>query len=126
LVDDESVVRQVARAALEKHGFTVLMAEDGNQAIELLRTGNHGIGLVLLDMTMPGLSGVETFAEMRTIRPDIPVIASSGFNEAEVLARFGEGIAGYVQKPYTADQLAAKVTEIMASMKTRSTGSGAF
>jgi CheY-like chemotaxis protein len=122
LVDDEDVVRRAARLSLEKYGYVVMTAEDGEQAIELFRSRGDEIGLVLLDLTMPGISGEQTLLALREIRPDVVVLATSGYSEAEAMGRFGEGAAAYIQKPYTADQLAAKVAQTMALKKFHSTG----
>jgi PAS domain S-box-containing protein len=117
IVDDEQLVRRAAQVALEKYGYTTLLAEDGQRAVELFRSKRDEIAVVLLDMTMPVMSGEETFQELRKIRPDVAVIASSGYSEAEAMARFGRGIAGFVQKPYTASTLAARVAEVMAGRR---------
>jgi PAS domain S-box-containing protein len=122
VVDDEELVRRAAKVALEKYGYRVFVAEDGKRAVDLFQTFAPEISAVLLDMTMPGMSGEQTFQEMRKIRSDLPVIASSGYSETEAVARFGLGIAGFVQKPYTAAALAAKVAEVMSNRK-RSRGS---
>jgi CheY-like chemotaxis protein len=55
---------------------------------------------------MPGMLGEDTISQLRAIRADIPIIASSGYHENEAIRRFGAGISGFVQKPYTARQLA--------------------
>jgi CheY-like chemotaxis protein len=125
VVDDEDMVRRAAKVSLEKYGYQVVLAEDGKRAVDVLTSLDHTISGVLLDMTMPGMSGEQTFQQMRRIRPDLPVIASSGFSEAEAIARFGLGISGFVQKPYTAAALAAKVAEVMADRRSGDlTGSG--
>jgi len=122
VVDDEELVRRAAKVALEKYGYTAVLAEDGQRAVDLFRSKPDQIALVLLDMTMPGMSGEESFQELRRIRADVAVIASSGYSEAEAVARFGQGLAGFVQKPYSASTLAAKVAEAMADRKRASTG----
>jgi CheY-like chemotaxis protein len=72
------------------------------------------VELVLLDMTMPVMSGEETFRELRKIRPDIKVILSSGYNEVEAIRHFtGKGLAGFVQKPYTSVRLAQAVRSVL-------------
>jgi CheY-like chemotaxis protein len=72
------------------------------------------VDVVLLDMTMPVMSGEETLRELRNIRPDIKVILSSGFNEVEAIRRFtGKGLAGFVQKPYTSARLAEAVQSVL-------------
>src|SRR6266571_8338278 len=82
---------------------SVVLAENGQQALELLRQSPLAFDLVLLDFTMPVLSGEDTLREIRKIRPTLPVILSSGFNEVEAIRRFqGKGLSGFVQKPYTA------------------------
>jgi two-component system, cell cycle sensor histidine kinase and response regulator CckA len=111
VVDDEAMVRRTAKSALESRGYRVLLAEDGLEAIEIFRARGSEIGAAVIDLTMPRLGGVETAAELRRIRPDVRIIGSSGFSEAEAAERFGAGIAGFVQKPYTAQKLAAIVEE---------------
>jgi two-component system, cell cycle sensor histidine kinase and response regulator CckA len=116
VVDDEEIVRRTARISLEHHGFTVLLAENGAEAIEVFKKSAADVSLVLLDMAMPVMSGEQAFPRLIEIRPDVPVIASSGYDQAEALARFGHGLAGFLQKPYTARQLAAKVIEIATAL----------
>ena len=115
IVDDEKTVRTVARHTLEMAGFTVMLAEDGRAGVEQFRTRAGEITAVLLDMTMPDLSGEEVFREMRTIRPEVRVILSSGYNEQDTISHFqGKGLAGFIQKPYRPTQLIEKVREILA------------
>ncbi len=115
VVDDEAVVRNLARQALEGQGYKVLLAESGSAAIELLRDGGRGVGLVILDLSMPGLSGEETLRRLREDRPDLNVLVSSGYSEAEALRLFhGIPISGFIQKPYTVAQLARAVKAALA------------
>ena len=112
VVDDEEMIRRTAKVSLEKHGFTVLLAENGMEAVELFRKSAESIAVVVLDMAMPVMSGEEAFRRIVEIRPDVSVVASSGFDQSEMLARFGNGVAGFLQKPYTSVQLATKIREI--------------
>ena len=106
VVDDEETVRAVARRMLEMTGFNVLTACDGAEGVEVFRDHADEIDVVLLDMTMPRLSGSEAFREMRRIRSDVRVILSSGYNEQESINRFaGKGLAGFLQKPYQRSDL---------------------
>jgi PAS domain S-box-containing protein len=115
VVDDEEDVRFVARKALEKTGFTVIMAEDGRAAVEMFRTHADEIRAVLLDMTMPNMSGEEVFRAIRTIRPEVRVILSSGYNEQDTISQFqGKGLAGFIPKPYQPMKLIEKVREVLA------------
>jgi signal transduction histidine kinase/CheY-like chemotaxis protein len=114
VIDDESVVRQVAKTTLERFGYSVIVCEDGPTAIRRFRTMAAEISAVLLDMSMPAMSGEETFRHLRTIRPDVKVILSSGYNEVEVMSRFaGKGLAGFIQKPYTAARLGEMVRSVL-------------
>ncbi len=106
LVDDEPSVRETASKLLARLGYQVLCAADGDQAIHLFRIQARRITGVILDLTMPHLDGVQTLAELRRIRADIPVIISSGYNEKDVLHRFeGLQLNGFISKPYTLDGL---------------------
>lgn len=101
VVDDDNVIRNLAKNMLERGGFTVLTANDGEDALRVFREHHEEVSLVLLDMTMPRMNGEETFRELTQIRADIPVIISSGYGEQETMGQFREkGIAGFIQKPY--------------------------
>jgi CheY-like chemotaxis protein len=114
VIDDEEMVRCVAKSVLESYGYSVLVAVDGRSAVELFKEVCHQISVVVLDLTMPSMSGEETFGQLRTIRPNVPVILSSGYNEVEAVKRFtGKSLAGFIQKPYTATQLAQKVRDAL-------------
>src|SRR5713101_6661951 len=115
IVDDEEGVRLVGRKTLEKAGFTVMIAEDGRAGVQMFRTHADEIKAVLLDMTMPDISGEEVFRAIRTVRPEVRVILSSGYNEQETISLFqGKGLAGFIQKPYQPMKLIEKVREILA------------
>ena len=115
IVDDEETVQSLAVAALTKYGYRTLQARNGKEAIEIFEKEPEAIALVLLDMTMPVMSGEETLKRLKQIQPSIPVIASSGYNEIEALRRFGQGVRGFLQKPYRAAQLAEKIRGALAS-----------
>ncbi len=106
LVDDDEAVRTVATMMLEEQGFDVIVATDGTEGVERFRMHAEDIRVVILDLTMPGLSGEEAFREIRRIRPDVPVILTSGYNENDVTTRFaGKGVAGFIQKPFRTAEL---------------------
>ncbi len=114
VVDDEDVVRRVAKVALEMRGYTVLLAENGREAVELVRRKGADLTLILLDMVMPVMSGEEAMDEIALLAPNVPVIASSGYDEREAARRFANRpVAGFLQKPYTSRQLAEKVKAIL-------------
>ncbi|MFH1436630.1 MAG: response regulator [Pseudomonadota bacterium] len=114
LVDDEEEVRVTAGRMLERMGFTVLTASDGREAIDLFRAGSHEILFVLLDMTMPHMSGDETFRELRRLRSEVRVILSSGYSEQDAVSRFrSDGLAGFIQKPYRFKDLREKIKSVI-------------
>ena len=113
VVDDEETIREVAAMMLEDMGFQTIGAENGLEALHLYQKFQHEIVGVLLDMTMPKMEGGECFSELRRINPDVKVVLSSGYNEQDVTNRFvGKGLAGFVQKPYTPEELQEKVRHI--------------
>src|SRR5262249_11120939 len=115
-VDDEEVVRNVARNTLERFGYIVLLAENGLDSVEMFRRSPDDISIVIMDVTMPVMGGEQALQELQLIRPHVRVILSSGYNEAEATRRFaGKGLAGFIQKPYTAVELARKVKAALRS-----------
>lgn len=115
VVDDEETVRGVAKRMFESFGFQVLLAEDGLQGLEVYRTHTDEIVCVLLDLTMPRLGGERTFAELRKLRPNLPVILCSGYNEQDVTQNFvGKGLAGFIQKPFTFSELRETVRDALS------------
>jgi PAS domain S-box-containing protein len=110
VVDDEEVVRRTVKSALQRFGYTILVAENGKDGLDLFRETHDRLAAVVLDMTMPVVSGEEALRGMKLLDRNVPVILSSGFNEVEAVRRFtGKGLAGFIQKPYTARSLAAKL-----------------
>jgi PAS domain S-box-containing protein len=100
LVDDEETVRAIGSEMLRELGFQVVTADDGRDALEIFKSRDD-ISFVILDYTMPHLNGEECFRELRTLKPDVKVIMSSGFNQQEITEKFvGKGLAGFIQKPY--------------------------
>jgi DNA-binding NtrC family response regulator len=114
VVDDEEVVRDTARKALTRHGLDVLLASNGLEAIDILKRHPGDISLVVLDLSMPVMSGEEALPELRKIRPGIKVLITSGYNEAETMTLFeGWAVSGFIQKPYTSSRLSEKVNSAL-------------
>jgi CheY-like chemotaxis protein len=114
VADDEPTVCSVAEEMLRQIGLSVITASDGNQAVEVFRQNADRILCVVLDLTMPGLDGMEVFSEMKRIKPDVKVILSSGYNEQEVTQRLADkGLAGFIQKPYTLEELRKKLNDLL-------------
>jgi CheY-like chemotaxis protein len=115
LADDESALRNLAHAILRRHGYRVLLAEDGLQAVELYRTHHERIDLVVLDLTMPRLSGRDAFHQIRQINPEARVLVASGYSADHLSLEEQRHLAGFVSKPYRPDGLAVAVHEALAA-----------
>jgi CheY-like chemotaxis protein len=119
LVEDDETVRRAARRILERAGYRVHEARDGSEALALARTDAHGhalhVDLVLTDIVMPEMSGPELADRLRAVRPDVPVLFMSGYTDDAVLRQQLEkpGV-GFVQKPFTPEELTRKVREALA------------
>ncbi|HLF27250.1 MAG TPA: PAS domain S-box protein [Anaerolineae bacterium] len=110
IIDDEEPVREAITDILELDDLQALTAANGAAGIALYRAHQAEIRLVLLDLSMPGLSGEETFRELRQIDPDVPVLLSSGYSQTEATQRFAsEALAGFIQKPYDANTLLIEI-----------------
>ncbi|MGI8989029.1 MAG: response regulator [Bryobacteraceae bacterium] len=113
VVDDEAGIRQVSKGMLERLGYTVLVAENGLEGVTVFEQRSGDVAAVLLDMAMPVMGGEEALRRMKAIRPDVPVLVSSGHSEIFARERFGnDGVAGFLQKPYTIAQLGEKIRAI--------------
>ncbi len=116
VVDDEELVRRVAKDVLEAYGYEVLEAANGQEAVELFRQRADQIAGVLLDMSMPIMGGEEALRQLKEIRPDVRVVLSSGFDESDAIQRLaGESLVDFIQKPYTPAALAGKMKKALAS-----------
>ena len=115
VVEDEDILRSTCYDVLDALGYQTLLAERGEEAVEIVRQYGDAIGCVLLDLTMPGMNGVQAFAAMRAIKPDLQVIITSGHDAEDVLDDFpNNGIAGYVQKPYSMNELHRQLQQAIA------------
>jgi PAS domain S-box-containing protein len=118
LVDDEPLVRNVAHKMLRNLGYDVLLAEDGRQAIELYRERAFHIDLVLLDLTMPNMSGQEAFEMLRQLNPDVRVLFSSGYSAEHATGLADGSLVGFVPKPYRSHELARLVRSVLDEKST--------
>ena len=101
IVDDEAVVARIAERMLTKLGYSTISATTGRSALSLFQENAGKFRFVLLDMTMPDMNGREVFLELRRIRPDVPIVLSSGYGRDDIEALFkSENPSGFIQKPY--------------------------
>src|SRR5438046_3082845 len=106
LVDDEEDVRTVTAHMLERLGCSVLQAGDGREGVDVFRAHARRIDAVIVDLTLPRLSGDRVFREIRSIRPDARVILMSGYNDAKATGGLAEaGLAGFLRKPFSVGDL---------------------
>ena len=114
VVDDEDVVRDLARTVLDEAGFKVITAADVEEAEEIVRRSSDQLQAVLLDVAMPEGSGPALMKEIHTIRDDLPVILSSGYPPEEVKRRYGGGAEkGFLQKPYGPSELVDLIRQVL-------------
>jgi CheY-like chemotaxis protein len=111
VVDDEPLLRDVAARLLQGLGYRVLTAPGGESALEILQEKNGEIDLVFLDLFMPGLSGLQTWEQLRTLYPQVRVLFSSGYGEEEKLPPG----ADFLSKPYSLETLSQKVAAALNS-----------
>jgi two-component system cell cycle sensor histidine kinase/response regulator CckA len=114
VVDDEEAIRSLAKDTLESNGYTVLLAQDGVEAIEFYERHFQQIALVILDMVMPKMGGRETFLKMKEINPTIKALLSTGYSQnGKAREILDSGVLGFIQKPYQANRLLAKVRAVL-------------
>jgi len=113
IVDDEETVRRVAQRILENAGFQVRTAGGGVEAMRTLREAPGAVDLVLLDMTMPDMSGAQTLTELQRIRPGLRVVLSSGYSQEESAVP-EDRVAAFIQKPYRPADLIAAIRRALA------------
>ena len=115
VIDDEPIVRMTARLMLERLGYRTLEAADGQEGVDLYREHGEAIDLVLLDMLMPVMEGVECFRLLRRQNPAVRIIISSGFSrDVDLTEMKKEGLCAFIRKPYNLAELSREVARALA------------
>ena len=115
VADDDDAVRLVCERALTRVGYRVTPARDGAEAVARFAEEPTAFDAVVLDLTMPELGGTEVFAQLKAMRADVLVILMSGYNEHEAVAHFArDGLAGFLAKPFSTQDLVAAVDAVLA------------
>lgn len=110
VIDDEETVCRVIRKTLEFVGFTILTSSNGSEGLKVFKRNTREFSLVILDVTLPNLSGEKVLSRIHRIRADLPAILISGYYEEDLKNRFAEkGLVSFMPKPFTAQTLIAKV-----------------
>ena len=121
LVDDEMLILEVAEAMLERLGYQVIVANGGEQAVEIVTRTKSDLDLVILDLIMPGMDGDRTFEAIRKIRPNLPILLSSGYAiNGQAHEIMEKGCNGFIQKPFNLSALSKKIREVLSSDLPRS------
>ena len=114
IVDDEEIIRTMLQEVLESLGYTILLAIDGADAIQVYSQRHDDIDLVIIDMIMPKMGGKETCHELKKINPSIKVILASGFSQDKVIREVVSAcVNGFIQKPFTIRELSKKIREVL-------------
>ena len=114
IIDDEPDVRSVTARMLQREGFSVLTAADGQLGLKLFRQHAHAIRCVWLDYTMPGLSGEQTLRAIHALRPDVPVVLMSGYTQQQASHHCSDlSLAGFLQKPFSISDVQAMVQRVI-------------
>ncbi|UCH98365.1 MAG: response regulator, partial [Candidatus Aminicenantes bacterium] len=116
VVDDEEIMRQTAKAILEECGYDVILAANGEEAVNIYKKYHHTIKGVLLDMVMPKMSGKQAYMEMSKMNENVKVLLASGFKkDSRVESILELGVKGFIQKPYALVKLANSMHEVLNS-----------
>ncbi len=115
IVDDDENVRRTSRRLVEALGFQVAEASGGKHAVEIFSARARAFAVVILDMTMPDMSGEETLRALRAIRANTPIVVTSGYDPSHVsdMIDADEGITTFLPKPYTFDDLTKHLREVL-------------
>jgi CheY-like chemotaxis protein len=115
LVDDDATIREIAAALLNHLGLAVLEASGGDEAVTILTRNQGTIDCLITDLCMPGMDGWETLVALRKIQPNLPVILSSGYDEAQAMcSEYAEQPQAFLQKPYSMEELRAVLCRVMS------------
>jgi len=118
IVDDEDFVTMLAQRVLADHGYRVVTAKDGFQALEIYRQIHRQIALIILDFTMPVMDGADVFHELLQINPKAAVVLSSGFAEQDRLrGMLARGLRGFIPKPYTQQKLLSQIRTTLDAIR---------
>ena len=113
-MDDDTAVRGIGEAILQTFGYTVIGVEDGETALQAYREGSDRIQLVILDLIMPGIGGMECLQIILELNPQAKVIISSGYSVAGQFERISEiGAKAFIHKPYDIQEMLKTVREVL-------------
>ena len=118
IIDDDADVREVLRLHLESVNLNVIEAENGEEGIKLMKSGANllQVGLILCDIRMPKVNGVEAIEYLKENAPSIPIIVVTGYPDSELaVSLLKKGVKDYLVKPLEKEKLLAKVKEVLSA-----------
>jgi two-component system cell cycle sensor histidine kinase/response regulator CckA len=117
LVEDEAMVRTVAERALARHGYKVLTANNGEEALERLEQAGEQVALLISDVVMPLMDGPTMVREVRKTHPDMPILFMSGYAEEQLRKSIDIANVAFLPKPFSVQELAEAVRRVLATAK---------
>jgi DNA-binding NtrC family response regulator len=113
-VDDEEMICDIGDQILKAMGYRTIIARNGEEAVEIYKQNQDRIDMVILDIFMPKMGGVEAFDRMKQVNPNVKVLISSGCNlNDQVMEIIGRGCNGFIQKPFRFKDLSYKMREVL-------------
>ncbi|RJP66009.1 MAG: response regulator, partial [Candidatus Abyssobacteria bacterium SURF_17] len=114
VVDDEEPIRTLAKDIFESYGYRVLLAENGEEAVETYTHRMDEIALVILDMVMPKMGGREAYLKLKEVNPKVRTLLSTGYSQnGKAKEILDSGVMGFIQKPYQVNELLSKVRHVL-------------
>jgi two-component system, cell cycle sensor histidine kinase and response regulator CckA len=114
VIEDERLMRRLLERILSSHDTSVLVAADGQEALDIYRDHKGEISVVLLDLGLPKISGWEVFNHLKQENPDVRVIVASGYMEPDVKSKMHDaGVEHFIDKPYRLDQLMETLHDVI-------------
>ena len=121
LIEDEADICRVFSEAMSEQDVSVVTAQTGELGVELYRTNKDQVNLVVLDLSLPGISGEDTFKILRRINPNVKVVVSSGYADEYIKKLFkGFALVGILQKPYTWGALVENMIKFLGMIRAKS------
>src|SRR5438128_5483652 len=113
IVDDEEVLRDVLQAVLQREGFEVVLAASGEECLNVVETDNE-IDLVILDVMLPGISGIDTLRAIRITNPALPVVVITAFSSIDgAIEAMKHGAYHYIPKPFKNEEVVITVNKAL-------------
>lgn len=115
LVEDEAVVREITGRVLENAGYRVLESGSPKEALHLASKHAGKLDLLLTDVVMPGMTGIDLADKLRLLQPDLVTVFMSGYAEGDILRRISATSAMHIQKPFTVNSLLCRIDEALSA-----------